>query len=186
MPGPGYDLFKKLNSKLGDMDIIAEDLGFLTDTVLELLEKCGYPGMKILQFAFDSREDSDYLPHNYPKNCIVYTGTHDNDTVRGWYNVIPDADKEFAAEYMNNHGANKEQIHWDFIRLAMASVADTCIIPLQDYLGLGSEARINIPSTLGCNWKWRMNKDDITDEIVGKIKQLTKLYARIPVDKEEE
>lgn len=179
MPGPGYDLFKKLNTKLGDMDIIAEDLGFLTDTVLELLEQCGYPGMKILQFAFDSREDSDYLPHNYPKNCIVYTGTHDNDTLCGWYNTIPEADKNFAAEYMNNAGAKAEDIHWDFIRLGMASVADTCIIPLQDYLGLGSEARINTPSTLGSNWQWRMGKDDFTSEIAQRMKYLTKLYARL-------
>lgn len=184
MPGPGYDLFKKLKNKLGDMEIIAEDLGFLTDTVLELLEQCGYPGMKILQFAFDSREDSDYLPHNYPKNCIVYTGTHDNDTLRGWYNVIPDSDKKFAAEYMNNEGANPNDIHWDFIRLAMASVADTCIIPLQDYLGLGSEARINTPSTLGCNWQWRMGKDDFTSQIAERMKYLTKLYARLN-EKEE-
>ena len=185
MPGPGYDLFKKLNSKLGDMDIIAEDLGFLTDTVLELLKNTGYPGMKILQFAFDPREESDYLPHNYTANSIVYTGTHDNDTIRGWYEVIPEEDKKFAAEYMNNEGADEANIHWDFIRLAMASVSNTCIIPLQDYFGVGSEARINVPSTLGTNWKWRMGKNEFTDELVQKIKAMTKLYARLNVKKED-
>ena len=184
MPGPGYDLFKKLNSKLGDMDIIAEDLGFLTDTVLELLKDTGYPGMKILQFAFDPREESDYLPHNYTANSIVYTGTHDNDTVRGWYEVIPDEDKKFAAEYMNNEGTSEDEIHWDFIRLAMASVSDTCIIPLQDYLGLGSEARINTPSTLGNNWQWRMGKEDLTSEVIEKMNYMTKLYGRLKTEEE--
>ena len=135
--------------------------------------------MKILQFAFDSREESDYLPHNYTSNSIVYTGTHDNDTVRGWYDVIPECDKEFAKQYMNNAATPEEDIHWDFIRLAMASVSDTCIIPLQDYLGLGAEARINVPSTLGTNWKWRMGKEDFTDEIIEKIKDMTKLYSRL-------
>lgn len=179
MPGPGYDLFKKLNTKLGDLDIIAEDLGFLTDTVLELLQQTGYPGMKILQFAFDSREESDYLPHNYTSNSIVYTGTHDNDTVRGWYEEIPECDKEFAKRYMNNATTPEEDIHWDFIRLAMGSVSDTCIIPLQDYLGLGTEARINVPSTLGTNWKWRMSKDEFKPEIIEKVKDMTKLYGRL-------
>ena len=184
--GPGYDLFKKLNSKLGDMDIIAEDLGFLTDTVLELLKNTGYPGMKILQFAFDPREESDYLPHNYTANSIVYTGTHDNDTLRGWYEEISEEDKKFAAEYMNNEGADEANIHWDFIRLAMSSVSNTCIIPLQDYLGLGKEARINTPSTLGCNWQWRMDKEALNGEIIEKIKYMTKLYGRLKKEEEEE
>lgn len=179
MPGPGYELFKKLNAKLGDMDIIAEDLGFLTDTVLELLKKTGYPGMKILQFAFDSREESNYIPHNYTENSIVYTGTHDNDTIRGWYGEISEEDKKFAQEYMNNAHTPEEEIHWDFIRVAMASVSKICIIPLQDYLGLGKEARINVPSTIGTNWKWRMGKEDLTDEIIEKIRYMTKLYSRL-------
>ena len=186
MPGPGYSLFDKLNNKLGKVDIIAEDLGFLTDTVLELLEKTGYPGMKILQFAFDSREDSDYLPHNYTKNSIVYTGTHDNDTICGWYNSIPQEDKDFAAEYMNMRQVDPNGIQWDFIRLGMASVSDTCIIPLQDYLGVASEARVNVPSTLGTNWKWRMSKDEVTPDLVQKIKAMTKLYARLNEDKDKD
>lgn len=179
MPGPGYDLFKKLNTKLGDMDIIAEDLGFMTDTVLELLKQTGYPGMKILQFAFDSREESDYLPHNYTPNNVVYTGTHDNDTVQGWYEVLSEEDKELSKRYMNNASTPKEEIHWDLIRLGMASVAETCIIPVQDYLGLGGEARINVPSTLGNNWKWRMDKEGLTDDIISRMKDMTQLYGRL-------
>ena len=109
--------------------------------------------MKILQFAFDSREESDYLPHNYTANSVVYTGTHDNDTVLGWIEALDEHDGEFARRYMNIR--SDREIQWEFIRAAMASVSDTCIIPMQDYLGLGAEARINVPSTLGTNWKWR-------------------------------
>ena len=174
--GPGYDLFETMKARLGDKKVIAEDLGFLTQSVLDLVAKTGFPGMKILQFAFDSREDSDYLPHNYPKNCVVYTGTHDNDTTLGWYNTIPDADREFADDYLNIQ-SNKD-VEMNFVRAALASVADTAIIPMQDYLGLGSEARINTPSTLGDNWKWRMGKEDFSEEVIEKIHFMTKLYAR--------
>ena len=174
--GPGYDLFETMKARLGDKKVIAEDLGFLTQSVLDLVAKTGFPGMKILQFAFDSREDSDYLPHNYPKNCVVYTGTHDNDTTLGWYNTIPDADREFADDYLNIQ--SDKDVEMNFVRAALASVADTAIIPMQDYLGLGSEARINTPSTLGDNWKWRMGKDDFSEEVIEKIYAMTKLYAR--------
>jgi len=177
--GPGYKLFDALNKKLGEMDIIAEDLGFLTDSVRALLKKTGYPGMKVLQFAFDSREESDYLPHNYDKNCIVYTGTHDNSTILGWYDEISKADKQFSIDYMHNASSKPEEIPWDFIRLAMSSVAKTCIVPIQEYLALGSEARINIPSTLGENWKWRLGKDDITESTIKKIYKITKIYGRL-------
>lgn len=177
--GPGFDLFQALHKSLGDMNIIAEDLGYLTDSVLKLVKDTGFPGMKVLQFAFDSREESDYLPHNYDKNCVVYTGTHDNDTVKGWYEVISPEDKEFSIRYMNNRNTPPEEIHWDFIRLAMASVADLCVIPLQDYMGLGGEARINEPSTLGKNWKWRMKKGQIDDALAEKIRSMTKLYGRL-------
>ncbi|MBR2401983.1 MAG: 4-alpha-glucanotransferase [Lachnospiraceae bacterium] len=174
--GPGYDLFETMKARLGDKRVIAEDLGFLTQSVLDLVAKTGFPGMKILQFAFDSREDSDYLPHNYPKNCVVYTGTHDNDTTLGWYNTILDADREFADDYLNIQ--SDKDVEMNFVRAALASVADTAIIPMQDYLGLGSEARINTPSTLGDNWKWRMGKDDFSEEVIEKIYAMTKLYAR--------
>lgn len=177
--GPGYALFQKLNQELGKLDIIAEDLGFVTESVKNLLVETGYPGMKVLQFAFDSREESDYLPHNYDKNCIVYTGTHDNDTLLGWYDTISAPDKQLSKEYLNNANSKPKEVPWDFIRLAMESVAKTCIIPIQDYLCFGSEARINTPSTLGQNWKWRLKKSDLDDTVIKKIRHITKLYGRV-------
>lgn len=176
--GPGYDIFRVMKEKLGEKEVIAEDLGFLTDSVLELVKESGYPGMKVLQFAFDSREESDYLPHNYLNNCVVYTGTHDNDTVRGWYDTLESADKEFCNRYLHLQSCEKDSIYWEFIRAAHSSVAATCIIPIQDYLGLGKEARINTPSTLGNNWKWRLTKGEITGELTKKISSITKLYGR--------
>lgn len=175
--GPGYEFFHQMKLMLGDLPVIAEDLGFLTPSVLELLEKSGYPGMKVLQFAFDSREDSDYLPHHYPTNCIVYTGTHDNDTTAGWYADLDRKDKSFAKEYL--YIQERKEPEWYLIRAAVSSVADTAIIPLQDYLGLGSEARINTPSTLGMNWKWRLLPGQIPEELAGRIYRLMKLYGRL-------
>jgi 4-alpha-glucanotransferase len=138
----------------------------------------GYPGMKVMQFAFDSREESNYLPHTYERNCIVYTGTHDNDTIQGWYRSISKEDKEYMKIYLNKKSDDKKNIHWDMIKATLSSVADTAIIPIQDYLGLGSDARINVPSTLGTNWKWRLLKEDISDELLEKIKKLTIIYER--------
>lgn len=174
--GPGYDLFKVMKKKLGNKAVIAEDLGFLTPSVLKLVKKTGYPGMKILQFAFDSREESDYLPHNYTANSVVYTGTHDNETTLGWLNAISRKDKSFAKRYLNIK--TNKNIEWEFIRAALSSVSDTAIIPMQDYLGLGSEARINTPSTLGDNWKWRMVQGQLCDELADKIYNMCKLYGR--------
>lgn len=176
--GPGYDIFREINMRLGELDIIAEDLGFLTDTVLELVKKTGYKGMKVLEFAFDSREKSDYLPHNYDKNCVVYTGTHDNETIAGWYENLNCADKELAMDYLDLDPERDTDIHWKFIRLALSSVADLAVIPVQDYLGLGNEARINKPSTVGDNWKWRLLENEITDELMEKIQKVTKTYGR--------
>lgn len=175
--GPGYELFRAVMEKLGRRQVIAEDLGFLTDSVISLVAKTGYPGMKVLQFAFDSREESDYLPHNYERNCVVYTGTHDNDTTLGWYHSIPARDRKFADRYLDIR--EKKDVQWEFIRAAFGSVADTAIIPMQDYLGLGSEARTNIPSTLGINWKWRMKDGDCTEELAERIRSMTKLYGRL-------
>lgn len=175
--GPGYDIFKTMKEKLGPKKVIAEDLGFLTPSVIKLVKKTGYPGMKILQFAFDSREESDYLPHNYPVNCVVYTGTHDNDTTMGWYKGFNRRDKNFAKRYLDIRRG--QDINWVFIRSALASVAETAIIPMQDYLGLGSEARINTPSTLGDNWKWRMFAEEAHDDLAAEIRRMTKLYGRI-------
>ena len=177
MPGPGYDLFKVMKEKLGNKAVIAEDLGFLTDTVIKLVNKTKYPGMKVLQFAFDSKEESDYLPHNYGNNSVVYTGTHDNDTVLGWYRTLGRRDKAFAKKYL---GIKRESEICDrMIRTALGCVADTAVIPMQDYLELGGEARMNTPSTLGMNWKWRMKKDAATDELAKKMYAYTKMYGRL-------
>lgn len=178
--GPGMELFRALRAGLGEKEIIAEDLGFLTESVAQLLEDSGYPGMKVLEFAFDPREKSDYLPHTYDKNCVVYTGTHDNETLVQWYKGLDKESRAFAEEYMNNAATPDKEKYWDFVRMAMMSVADTCVIPLQDYLGLDKEARINKPSTLGGNWLWRMTEDMLTDEVIEKIYRLTEISARLP------
>ena len=176
--GPGYDLFRTVKEKLGNLDIIAEDLGYVTDTVKQLLSDCGYPGMKILQFAFDSREESDYSPHNYPNNCVVYTGTHDNDTLVGWMNELCEEDKKLAVDYLDLEDKNFMECRWSFIRSALGSVAKIAIIPMQDYIGLGSEARINVPSTLGINWKWRMKNEDLPEKLLEEIKRINQIYKR--------
>ncbi len=176
--GPGISFFKKLKERFGKLDIIAEDLGTLTPDVFKLLENVGYPGMKVLEFAFNSWERNNYLPMFYDKNCVVYTGTHDNDTLQGWLGSISEADRSFAIEYLGAEAVPPEQLHWEFIRLAIASVADLAVIPLQDYLGLGSEARINTPSTLGGNWRWRLRRGEFTPEIIGRCRKLCGLYER--------
>ena len=174
--GPDYDFFRVLKTKLGKREVIAEDLGFLTPAVLKMVKKTGYPGMKVLQFAFDPREESDYLPHNYTPNSVVYTGTHDNQTTKGWVEEIGRQDRAFAKRYLNvkkNAGLPDAMI-----RAALSSVAQTAIIPMQDWLGLGAEGRINTPSTLGDNWKWRLVKGQCTQELAEKIRDMTRLYGR--------
>ena len=175
--GPGYALFEAMKKALGNREVIAEDLGFLTPSVLKLVKKTGYPGMKVLQFAFDSREESDYLPHNYTHNCVVYTGTHDNDTVMGWIPAMSRKDLAFAKKYIGVKRTS--DICSNLIRMAYASVADTAIIPIQDYLELGSEARINTPSTLGGNWEWRMSAQDCTSQLAARMHELATVYGRI-------
>lgn len=182
--GPGMELFRALDKRLGKKQIIAEDLGFLTDSVRQLLKDSGYPGMKVLEFAFDPREESDYLPHGYDRNSIVYTGTHDNETLVQWYKGLDEESKAFAAEYMNNASTPDSEKYWDFIRLAMMSTSNTCIIPLQDYLGLAQEARINKPSTLGNNWVWRLREgmppeEVIPEAVMEKIYKLTSISFRL-------
>ncbi len=174
--GPGFKFFKALKEKLGDKPVIAEDLGYLTPTVLKLVKRTGYPGMKVLQFAFDSGEENMYLPHNYTPNCVVYTGTHDNDTILGWYGSRRPKERSFIKKYLGFKGS--KDVEWRLIRAALSSVADTAIIPMQDYLGLGAQARINIPSTLGDNWKWRLVEGQIDDALAGKIYDMCKLYGR--------
>lgn len=174
--GPNIKLFNRIREELGELNIIAEDLGFLTEEVHEMIEKTGFPGMKVLQFAFDPREESDYLPHTYNKNCVVYTGTHDNETTMGWFKDAPTAVFNHAGKYLKL--SFEEGLNWGFIRGAFSSVANLCIIPMQDYLELGNEARMNTPSTLGNNWVWRMKADAATPRLADKINKLTTMYGR--------
>ena len=176
--GPGMELFNALKQRLGNLPIIAEDLGFLTDSVRRMLRESGYPGMKILEFAFDSREQSDYLPHKWPKNCVAYTGTHDNQTFAAWFGELSAADRRMAVDYMGLSGRPREEWNEYAIRMALESAADTVIIPFQDWKGLGKEARINQPSTLGNNWVWRMDQDAFDSKLIRKMEHLTRLYGR--------
>lgn len=177
--GPGSGFVDRMKEELPHLAIIAEDLGFLTDDVRELLEESGYPGMKVLQFAFDSREKSDYLPYHYGRNCVVYTGTHDNTTTEDWSRTAPKEDIAFARRYLGI--GPKDDFTGAMIRAAQASVADTCIIPMQDYLRLGAEARVNTPGTIGGNWRWRLRRDALTPRLAAQIRSLTELYGREPV-----
>lgn len=175
-PGPGIDLFNAIKSQLGELPIIAEDLGLMTQGVIDLREATGFPGMKILGFAFDSGEENDYLPHTYTKNCVVYTGTHDNDTLIGWFQKAKEEDRQFARDYLNSR--SDDEIHWDAIRGAWSSVASMAISPVQDFLGLGSEARINTPGVAAGNWQWRLKHGVLTDELAERIAKLTRVYSR--------
>lgn len=175
LPCPGDELFTSLKDEFGELPIIAEDLGVITDDVVALREKFGFPGMKILQFAFDSDEDNDYLPHTYDKNFVVYTGTHDNDTATSWYKLASNENKTSVREYL---GHKPEKGAWDFIRLAHSSTANMSVIPLQDLLNLGNEARMNLPGTTQDNWKWRFKKGDLTKALAKRMRKLTKVYGR--------
>ena len=177
--GPGIALFRAVEARLGKQNIIAEDLGYLNDSVRQMLSDSGFPGMKVLQFAFDSRGgESDYLPHKYVPNCVCYVGTHDNDTAVGWLESISPEDRQFAVDYLKltvgEGGA------WGLMRSALATVADTVILTAQDLLGLGSEARMNEPSTLGKNWQWRAGEGVFTPELAHKLRRETALYYRLP------
>ena len=180
--GPGADLFHAVTSQLGDVEIIAEDLGdFDAESraaVHALEETFGYPGMKVLQFAFGSGPSDPFLPHNYPSTCVSYTGTHDNDTVVGWYEKTSRREeRRFALEYTGTSGSD---IAWDLIRLAWASVADTAVTTAQDLLSLGNDARMNLPGTVGPqNWTWRMRRDALTREIGDRLRRLTETYGRV-------
>ena len=175
--GPGLDFIRAIQKALPNLDLIAEDLGFLTEEVLEMLRESGLPGMKVLEFAFDSREPSEYLPHTYPANSVCYTGTHDNMTMRQWFDTADKAAVEYATEYMALTEA--EGLVWGTIRTAMASVSKLCIVPLQDYLDLGGEARMNFPGTqTSANWTWRVKPGMTTEELAKKINRMTVLYGR--------
>jgi 4-alpha-glucanotransferase len=174
--GPGADLFDAVNRALGRLPIIAEDRGVITPEVEALRDQFNFPGMKILQFAFGGGGSHLDLPHNYIRNCVVYTGTHDNDTTVGWFTGSgTPAERAFALKYIGSDG---RQIHWHFIRLALSSVADMAIIPLQDLMGLGSEARMNYPSRASGNWRWRYTPAMLTPEIGQRLAEMTAVYGR--------
>ena len=180
--GPGIELFRCIEQNLGWHEIIAEDLGYVTDSVRNLVRECGFPGMKVLEFAFDSRDSgsaNDYLPHNYPENSVVYTGTHDNETITGWFDSIKDEERAMARAYLSDTRTGKKNLHKQFINLIMRSASRMCIIPIQDYLGYDNRCRINTPSTIGTNWRWRMKQGVLTEELQKEILFTTKLYGRM-------
>lgn len=181
--GPGSEFFALMKKKLGSLPVIAEDLGMLTDDVRKMLKKTGLPGMKILEFAFDADDSSAYLPHNHIKNCVVYTGTHDNDTVLGWIDSLSQKDRAFVKRYLRL--SVREGYNWGIIKSAMMSVADTVIIPMQDFLGLGSEGRMNVPGVATGNWSWRMKNGAADEKLSKKIKKITETYRRLPPEKKK-
>jgi 4-alpha-glucanotransferase len=179
--GPGDRFFQALQNAFGTLRFIAEDLGYITLEVHELRDRWGFPGMRVLQFAFgDQSLENPHKPHNFIQNCVVYTGTHDNDTSAGWFAVNTDAqsraERKAALLYMGSNGADAV---WDFIRLALSSVANIAILPMQDVLGLGSEARMNLPSTIGNNWRWRMREDQLKPELADRLQKMNRIYGRI-------
>lgn len=183
--GPGIELFRRIEQCLGWHEVIAEDLGYVTDSVRHLVWESGFPGMKVLEFAFDSRDTgsaNDYLPHNYIENSIAYTGTHDNETLVGWFDSITEQEQELARNYLCDHYTPKELLYKCFISLVMRSNAKTCIIPMQDYLGYDNTCRINQPSTVGQNWRWRLTQNELTDKLQQEILDMTKRYGRMNWD----
>ena len=172
---PGHEIFTALNNALGDLPFIAEDLGAMTPEVENLRDSFEIPGMRILQYGFGGGPQDGYLPHNYVRNSVAYTGTHDNDTAKGWYKSVGKDQRAFCRKYL---GANGREIHWDMIRSLLVSVADTVILPMQDILGLGNEARMNVPAGGGPNWQWRLRDGELTDEIVGRLSEMTETYGR--------
>lgn len=180
--GPGIDLFRRVEQCLGWHEVIAEDLGYVTDSVRQMVRDSGFPGMKVLEFAFDSRDSgsaNDYLPHNYIENCVAYTGTHDNETIVGWFDSITEEEQKMAREYLCDRYTPKEELYKSFIGLVMRSSAKTCIIPMQDYLGYDNSCRMNKPSTVGINWRWRLTEGELTEELKTEILRVTKLYGRM-------
>jgi 4-alpha-glucanotransferase len=173
---PGDAFFHTLEHELGHLPVWAEDLGLITPEVDKLRDAFDFPGMKVLQFAFDEQgPENPYLPINFPRNCVCYTGTHDNDTTAGWWAQLGAAPRRAVLDYL---GGDAEPIHWAMTRLAMSSVADSVIVPVQDLLGLGSDARMNVPGRADGNWAWRHTPGALTDEIRARLEGLTSAYGR--------
>jgi 4-alpha-glucanotransferase len=185
--GPGADLFRAVTAEMGDVAIIAEDLGDIEEETRAGLDaiqaEFGYPGMKVLQFAFGDDADNDFLPHNFTPDYVVYTGTHDNDTVTGWYQVSSTQDeRDYARRYM---AVNGPDIAWDLIRLGWGSVANTAMTTAQDLLSLGHDARMNTPSTVGPqNWTWRLRPGALNDGVAGRLREMNRIYGRLLPDSE--
>jgi 4-alpha-glucanotransferase len=175
--GPGGKLFRAIKKTLGDLPIIAEDLGEITPDVTALRDQFHFPGMKVLQFAFGSDATNPFLPHNYPVDCVAYTGTHDNDTAIGWFAQIPGKERNFLCHYLNCSG---EDISWELIRAVWSSVAAMVVAPMQDVLKLGSSSRMNFPNTLGGNWRWRFQPQDLNTSVVSHLREMNDLYGRTP------
>ena len=179
--GPGMDLFNTIRRELGERGVIAEDLGLLTDTVRKLVKDSGFPNMKVIQFAFDAADiggANEYLPHNYNNNCVVYTGTHDNETIAGWFAGLDKKNKEHIRTYMADHDTANKWMYKKFINMAMMSAANTCIIPIQDWLGLDNSSRMNMPGTVEVNWSWRLAPGQVTDELGEEVRNVSKRYGR--------
>ncbi|GIW06033.1 MAG: 4-alpha-glucanotransferase [Dehalococcoidia bacterium] len=178
-PGPGRAFFRAMEQALGTLPIVVEDLGLITPEVSALRDELGYPGMKVLQFAFTNDPANPYLPFHYERNTVVYTGTHDNDTTAGWYASADEAERDLVRRYLGVAGTD---IAWDFIRLALSSVAELAIAPLQDLLSLGSEARMNLPGKPEGNWSWRVAPSALRPEIAARFRELCRLYGRLGED----
>ena len=179
--GPGMDLFHTLRDRLGEKGVIAEDLGLLTDGVRRLVRDSGFPNMKVLQFAFDKADiggANDYLPHNYNNNCVVYTGTHDNETISGWFLGLSKEDKEFVRDYLGDHDTANKWMYKKLVATAMGSTANMCVIPVQDWLGMDNNSRMNVPGTVNVNWGWRLLPGQVTDELAEEVLIITKRFGR--------
>ncbi len=174
--GPAEDLFLAIHSALGDLPVIAEDLGVITPDVVALRDRFDLPGMKVFQFAFETDPHDPFLPHNYETNCVAYTGTHDNDTALGWYQTAPEKERDFIRRYL---ARSAEDISWDMIRAVWSSVAAFALAPMQDVLSLGNEARMNMPGQASGNWNWRMNPDSANKNVLDRLKEVNFLYSRM-------
>lgn len=180
--GPGPSFFQAMREALGELPIVAEDLGVITPEVEALRDRFDFPGMKILQFAFGGERNSDFLPHNFTPNSVVYTGTHDNETTWGWYWNASESERDHVRRYLGRSG---DDVVWDLIRLAHSSVSVMAVIPMQDLLDLGNEARMNFPGRPAGNWQWRYTESMLTEPIIYRLREMTELYGRMPEQAEE-
>ena len=185
LKGPGIEIFNSLSRHFAKqykagLPIIAEDLGLMTDSVIKLVKDTGFPAMRVLEFAYDSDADNMYLPHNYIRNCVAYTGTHDNSPIQAWAESLDENRRLFMVRYQGSEHTPVKDLHWDCVRTVLASIADTVIIPMQDYLGLGESSRINSPGVATGNWQWRLSGDEIDENLIWHCDMLAGIYSRKP------